>query len=529
MSLLQGLGLLGLLGIPIIILIYLLKSKYTQKPVSSTFIWQRSLKYLKTRLPLNFTFSLLLVLQLLMVILASLALSRPTIIPFATKDTIIVLDSSASMKTVTDNGKTRYELALEKLESEANSAGENNKFTVINAGTKAESLTVRSSSKAEVLNKLNEIECTDGTPDIDGALQLVNNVQNINPEAKVYFYTDKTYMDQYGIEVVDFSTDEDINIGITSLTDSLMGGRFLFNAVVNNFSQEEQEITVVFYMDTEIDGVNNSTEHRRANYTLPADSKNVITFTNNEANVIEGNLFFQIDKLSTYESVRVEIIAENDGLDTDNSRTIYCAAENRVKILVVSKDAVMMKAEDGSSVADVNATTFLVAVLRVLGHSLSNKTDIKKELSQVNNGGAIEGYDLYIFEGVMPAVLPDDGAVWFVNPPSDPVGTSIQLSGVEPIEAPEGKPYQFIAEVENDTEAYKTLTKNIGGENGSRKIYVGKFWPIKDTSGTYESVFNCHGSGQTKTVMLAGRENNVRVVCLSLDLHKTNLTMLIDF
>ncbi len=529
MRLLQGLGLLGLLAIPIIILIYLLKSKYTQKPVSSTFIWQRSLKYIKTRLPLNFTVSLLLILQLLMVILASLALSRPTIIPFTTKDTIIILDASASMKTMTDEGKTRYELAIDELNKEANSAGENNKITLITAGAKAKSLTVRSSSKADIANALNGVECSDSLPDIDGALQLANNVQNINPDAKVYFYTDKGYMDQYGIEVKDFSKDTDVNVGLTTLTDSLMAGKYIFNATINNFSQKEVTVTVKFLLDTEIDGVHNPTEQRRNDIVLGPDSKKIVTFSNSEQNAVDGNEFFQIDKISDYECVRIEIECDDDGLTTDNARTIYAVGEKRVKILVVSKDVIMQTTEEGNKVADPNATTFLVAAVRVLGYTLSNKTDIKNDLSLVNDGKAIEGYDLYIFDGVMPSVLPDDGAVWFINPPEDPVDTSIELVGAEDTEADVGKPYYFIPEADSSSDTYATLTKNIGGVDGSRKIAVGKFHEIKDTEGKYEAIFNCEGNGENKTVMLAGKENNVRVVCLSLDLHKTNLTMLIDF
>lgn len=528
MSLLQGLGLLGLLGIPIIILIYLLKSKYTQKPVSSTFIWHRSLRYIKTRLPINFTVSLLLILQLLMVILASLALARPTIIPFTTKDTIIILDSSASMKTISEDGKTRYEHAIEKLQRESEKAGDNHKFTLINAGTKAEALTIRTSTKADVSNAINDTACEDGSPDIDGALELANNVQNINPDAKIYFYTDKSYVDQYGVEVVDFSKDEDINVGLTTFTDMLMGGKYIFNATLNNFSQKELAVTVKFLIDTEVDGVYNPTEQRRNEYILAPDSKQIVTFANSETNVVEGNTFFQIDKISNYECVKIEIECEEDGLLTDNSRTIFCATEKRVKILIVSKDVIMSKTEDGQEIANQNATTFLVAAVRVLGYSLSNKTDIKNKLSQVNNGGAIEGYDLYIFDGVMPSVLPDDGAVWFINPPEDPVGTSIRLIGLKPIVAQVGKPYYFIPEVESDSDIYKIMTKNIGGD-GTRKIAVGQFQPIEDTSGNYESIFSCEGNGINRSVLLAGRENNVRVVCLSMDLHKTNLVMQIDF
>ena len=201
MSLLQPLGLLGLLGIPIIILIYLLKSKYVQKPVSSTFIWKRSLKYVKTRLPINFIFSLLLILQLLTVIFASLAISRPTILPFKAKDTVIILDASASMMTVNSDGKTRYELALEEIEKTADKAGENNKITVISAGNTPETQVFRSADKVEIINAIEDLVCDDGTGDIDGALVLASNVQNMNPDTNVIFYTDKDYFDADGVEI----------------------------------------------------------------------------------------------------------------------------------------------------------------------------------------------------------------------------------------------------------------------------------------------------------------------------------------
>lgn len=541
---LQDLGLLGLLAIPIIILIYLLKSKYTQKPVSSTFIWKRSLKYVKTRLPLNFTFSLLLILQLLMVILASLALARPTIIPFSQKDKIIILDSSASMNTMTDSGKTRYQLAIEKLQEEADSAGENNKITVIYAGQKADTLVERSVSKTEVINSVSGIVCEYGEADVDGALQLANNIQNINPEAQIFFYTDKTYLVQDGVTVQDFSTDTDANVCVSTLTDSFTGGKYIFSSIINNYSAIEQQVTVKFYIDTEIDGNINPRETRRNTFAIAPDSKIPVIFTNSEENVMEGEQFFQIDKISEYECVKIEIEATKDGLGADNSRTIYSATEKRTKILVVSENVTMMPTPEGEEVADSSRTTFLIAALRVLGYSLSNKTDIKKEISQVNGGRAIEGYDLYIFDGVMPPTLPDDGAVWFINPKQSydendnvmPIpGTTIQIQGAEPWEADVANgdsAFKFLPEVESDTDAYKTLTANIGGENGERKIYVGSFFEIQDTSGEegkYESIFTCEGNGITKTVMLAGKEANVRVLCLSMDLSKTNLTMLIDF
>lgn len=528
--LINPLGLLGLLGIPIIILIYLLKSKYVSKPVSSTFIWKRSLKYVKNRLPLSFVFSLLLILQLLTVILASFAIARPQIKPFITKDTVIILDSSASMLTKNQDGKTRYELAIEQIEKDAALAGENNKITVITAGSVANSKIVRSADKMDVIGAISDAECGLGVADIEGALKLANNVQNINPDAKIYLYTDKAYLDADGVEIKDFSNDDDINVAITNLTDTYMGGKYSFNATVNLYVPEPEDINQVVSKDAVISIYIDGSKVNTQTVTLTS-GKNLITFTHKETLTANNAQFYQISPLSEYRSCKIVIekITEvddaeaeiTDGLLEDNTRFVYATEGKKVKILVVSTYVKMIKNTDGQEEADPANSTFLVTLLRNIGYSLSNKTDIKDSLSKVNNGGAIEGYDLYIFDGVMPEVLPNDGAVWFMNPPSDPIGTGIQLS-VSPEEAVKGSPFYMIPAVDTGTEAYKVLTKNIG----KRNIAIGKFRPISIVGATnYQEIFTCNNS----PIVVAGREANVRVVCMSFDIHDSNLPMLIDF
>ena len=530
MGFIQALGFLGLLAIPIIILIYILKSKYVSKPVSSTFIWKRSLKYVKNRLPINFVFSLLLVLQILAVILATLALTRPTIIPFTTKDTIIILDSSASMLTKNEDGKTRFELAIEEIEKESNSAGDNNKFTLITAGVEPNTQVFRTSQKVEIVSAAKDLVCGLGTADIDGALELANNVQSINPDAKILFYTDKEYYDADGVEIRSFSKESDFNVAITNLTDTYMGGKYSFNASINMYSLdgEDQETRPVdAYISLYIDGSLVSTQP----VTLTS-SKNTVTFTHKENLVAPNAIYYQISSLAEYQSMRITIdkITEvgnadaviNDGLLEDNQRYIFAKEGERVKILVVSSYVTMLETE-GRQEADPAKTTYLITLLRNIGYSISNKTDIKSEISQVNNGGAIEGYNLYIFDGVMPDVLPDDGAVWFINPQKDPVGTSLQVSAT-PVKAEDlDQTLYMIPAVDTGSEAYKTITKNIGKR---RNIAIGRFRPLECSDySKYEEMFVCNNT----PVIMAGREANVRVICMSFDIHDTNLHMLIDF
>ena len=99
MSFLYPIGLLGLIGIPVIILIYILQSKYTEQTVNSTYIWHLSDKFLKRKNPLSgMTGIISLILQLLMVLIISFAISRPIItLPGAAYNYCFVLDASSSL------------------------------------------------------------------------------------------------------------------------------------------------------------------------------------------------------------------------------------------------------------------------------------------------------------------------------------------------------------------------------------------------------------------------------------------------
>ena len=99
------LGLLALIGIPIVIIIYILRSKYREQTVSSTYIWELSDRFLKRKNPFSGLTGLIsLLLQILTVAAISLIIAHPVFtLPGAAKDYCFVLDVSSSMNM--KNGK----------------------------------------------------------------------------------------------------------------------------------------------------------------------------------------------------------------------------------------------------------------------------------------------------------------------------------------------------------------------------------------------------------------------------------------
>src|SRR5690349_24030683 len=99
--------------IPVVIVFYLLKRKRVVKLVSSTFLWQKFLAETQASAPFQkLRRNWLLILQIIMLLLAVMALSRPY---FATKSKssqlrVLILDASASMQA-TDESPSRFEKA----------------------------------------------------------------------------------------------------------------------------------------------------------------------------------------------------------------------------------------------------------------------------------------------------------------------------------------------------------------------------------------------------------------------------------
>src|SRR5258705_13692627 len=100
-------------AIPVVIVFYLLKRKRVVKLVSSTLLWQKFLAETQASAPFQkLRHNWLLILQILLLVLAVLALARPY---FSGKTEggrtlVVILDVSASMQA-TDESPSRFEKA----------------------------------------------------------------------------------------------------------------------------------------------------------------------------------------------------------------------------------------------------------------------------------------------------------------------------------------------------------------------------------------------------------------------------------
>lgn len=428
MSVGSWLGLLGLVAVPIVVLIYLIKSKYVPKTVSSTFIWQRSLKYMKRRVPIKFIMSLLLIVQILVILAATSALMNIKTEPRKSDASIVIVDASSSMKAM-NGDKTRYEIALEKLRAEADKVGENSAMVIIIASDVPEVLTQSKLVKkdgTEVLtpyeyNKDNVMavidqklvgKCTNTTTDINAALELAQTAVDMNKEAKIYLYTDRLYDDPDTVNIINCADSEnDWNAGITTFTDTNLAAGYEFTANIINEGKEAE-----FIISLTVDG--SSVVSKKI--TMGKSETKKIVFSPRSTDNSDA---IKIKSIKNYQNAKIEINTETDIISDDNTAYLYAVPQADIRILYVSS---ALRATSGGGVDFLYQTT-LQRSLGANGYVI-NSTDIYHS-SQVKSAPTT-GYDLYIYEGVMPVSMPEDGAVWYINAPSSPVGTNIEISNV---------------------------------------------------------------------------------------------------
>ena len=96
----QPLGLFALIGIPIIVLMYLLKQKYKEQKVSSLYLWKRAESYSMAQQPWQkLKKNLLMFLQIAVVFFMAIGLANPYIMGGEeTSHIILGLDCSLSKK-----------------------------------------------------------------------------------------------------------------------------------------------------------------------------------------------------------------------------------------------------------------------------------------------------------------------------------------------------------------------------------------------------------------------------------------------
>jgi Ca-activated chloride channel homolog len=171
MTLLAPAGLWFLLALPVIFILYLIQSRYRPHVVASLMLWKHMARDLEAeaswRRP---RWDLLLALQLLVALVAALALARPAVLGGGGQRLVVVLDTSASMAT-RDVQPTRFAVARQQVGQVLSTAAPDARVSLVISGARPR-VVVEDGSPANVLDALDAIQVEPDAGDLGGALRV---------------------------------------------------------------------------------------------------------------------------------------------------------------------------------------------------------------------------------------------------------------------------------------------------------------------------------------------------------------------
>ncbi len=461
MKFLNPAGLWLLLGVPILIIIYLIRAQHEDRSVSSTYIWRLSDRFLKRNLPLQRIQKLLVFLmQLAMVIIMALLAARPAVINGESCDYILILDSSASMQTVDEKGVSRFEKAVEKIKDFTSEIGQGHTLSLILAGDEATFMLQECTETAEAELVLNRALCSNGGCDAEKAIALAQLICNESVNAQVIFFTDTQYPETNHVSVENLNENE-WNLSLSDLTAKKEGIQTTFAGTLASFHQP-CEVTVGLRIDGKV-----------------VDAKMVSCDAD-----AQTEFSFVVEEPIQYSAAEV-FLDEKDALSLDNSYVFCPKIDRDYSILLVSATPLYLK----TALKALDNCT--VSVVSSLGRT------------------KLEGFDLYIFDGVSPEEYPQDGSIV-------QFGTSHLPEGIRA-----GNPSEKVC--------YLTQKKGIESELfrdvSIFDVAVTNYSPLTGTPAWEKLVF-C----EEETVLATRRmSNGMYFTVLAFDLHDTNFPIKSDY
>ena len=471
MTFLYPLGLIGLIGVPLLILIYILRSKYNEQTVPSTYLWTLSEKFFKRRNPLSgLTGIISLILQILAVIFISLAIARPIFtVPNSASEYCFILDGSGSMNTK-NGAKTCFELGKEEIEDRIKDSNLGSTYTLVFLSGDSSVVYERISDKDLAIDMLRDLQCTDGEVDYSEGIAKAQEYFDINSSALVYLVTDREHNSSKNVEIVNVSSQNTTNYSINDVWGNLTEGTLYTGGMVTSYTTDAT-LSVSLYV----------------NGSQSAAAGTTVSVAKGESIPVELSC-----EVSSYDSFRL-VITDKDDFATDNEVVCYnLGSEESYSILLVSK-----------------TPFFFESAFDAITDSVIDVVSPDEYTGQ-------KGYGLYVFHSFTPSELPD-AAVWLINSTESVENSGFGIRGIVELSDPE--------EIVKSNSTASTARRLLAGVEG-RDIYIGEYVKY---SGMYTKFTTLFSYDSNPLIFAGVNALGNRQVVFGFDIHKSDLPLSTDF
>jgi Ca-activated chloride channel family protein len=386
MSVLAPLALgLGLVLVPALILLYLLKVRRRDFEVGSTYLWTHLLRDLAAHEPWQkLHWSVLLTAQLIVMCMLVLVVARPFYTAQAAESihAIIILDGSASMQ-MTDISPSRFEAARQEARRVLRELPDDSIGTVIVLKAKPEVLVAASTDRQQLLQSVDRATVSGGSADLHQALLLAAALNNERKRAHVYLisdgaFGDATEVDSAGLDISFLQIgNSDDNHAISTLSarqDPLNAHQYQVFARVRNYSDRPYSDVLSISADGN-----------------PADSREISLDPGTGRDFVFSDLPVGTKTVEAHLGTR-------DALPLDDQAYAVLDVRRPAQVLLVT-----------------SGNLYLEKVLGLIPNAEIFRTQPRRYFTL-----DADRYDLIVFDTFVPDVVPR-GNLLFINPPDSPL------------------------------------------------------------------------------------------------------------
>ena len=454
----------------IILLFYFLKPRRKRVVVPSVLLWSRALSQLEASAPFKrLRRSLLLLLQLLALSALVFVLARPAFESHSTSSgtTVIVVDSTASMNSVDEDGRSRLEKARELADELISEMSSGARVALIETSNRATVRTSFTSDENELRNGLAQIRATDASGGINEALtlgaQLLKNEEDpelvvlsdgATDDSTVRSSTDTRHIP---VRFIRLGTRSD-NVGIVALNarnSETRRTREVF-ASIENASSRDREVVLDLRLDNRL-----------------IDSRNLVVPATGRSSLI----FDSVPGAGGLVELRLQV---EDDLGSDNVAFTWLEDLRPVVVGIASDDAFVLQA--------------LVSNPRF-------------NLRRVSPGESLSNLDcIVIGQGNDPALVTGAMAVLAINP-QDSSGLWNSNGSIE-------KPQINRVEQSHPVNQFLSFS-DINIESSTKRSVADWLKPVV--------------SANDDALIWAGRDDHRSIVLLGFDPKKSDLPLKIEF
>lgn len=453
-----------LILIPVIILLYMLKQKAREYPFSSSMLWREIYNNIEATKPWEkLKKNLLMFLQILTVLLLIFALMAPYLKHGGRRydNVVIVIDTSASMGIQYNENRTRLEEAVERACDYVDSLSETAQITILTADQEAGIVKTNVTDKGELRKALKALTVTDLSGSAGVAVSVVQSMVNQWEQYDAVFFTDSPIeLGNLEAQVINLYTDyQNLSMDYVSYgMEQDETGNISLTVIGKITNGTGADVT------TDVNLYGDDTLLMVQTVTVPAAGSQIVYF----------------QQVNFNGSVLMAEINNKDDLEADNAAYASLNEEGQKRVLLVTNDNMFLeKAIVNIPWVDLYKTNQLSAV------------------------GRNESYDLYIFDGMVPAELPEEGNIIYLDPVS---GGDIKVN-------------RMLSNVRlgfTDTEITRYVADFTFGA-AAAKEYERPLWADS---------FISSGSG---CIGYFGENNGRRIAVMGFDIHHSDLALQAEF